>query len=96
MKVRYTRQALADLDGARAYIAEHHPKAAAATAVRIREAIDGLRLYPEKGRPGRIEGTRELVIPNTPFVAAYRCDGRTVDVLAVLHGARRWPSAFHT
>lgn len=96
MKLRYTRQALADLDEARTYIVEHSPNAVAATAIRIREAVGGLRLYPEKGRPGRIEGTRELVVPNVPFIATYRCDGRTVDILAILHGARRWPSAFHT
>jgi len=29
---------------------------------------------PEIGRPGRIEGTRELVIPRTPYIAAYRIE----------------------
>ena len=58
MKLRYTRQALADLDEARAYIAERNPRAASATVARIRQSIDGLRMFPERGREGRIEGTR--------------------------------------
>jgi len=35
-----------------------------------------------------------LVIPGTPFLAAYRISSGHVDVLAILHGARQWPSAF--
>jgi plasmid stabilization system protein ParE len=46
---------------------------------------------PEIGRPGRIEGTRELVIQRTPYIAAYRIDGETVRILRVLHGAQEWP-----
>jgi plasmid stabilization system protein ParE len=43
------------------------------------------------GRPGRIEGTRELVISRTPYIAAYRIAGDNVRVLRVLHGAQQWP-----
>ncbi|PHK92887.1 type II toxin-antitoxin system mRNA interferase toxin, RelE/StbE family [Pseudoroseomonas rhizosphaerae] len=91
MIVRYTRQALADLDAARDYIALDNPRAAAALAARLREAIDGLRQFPERGRAGRVPGTRELVVPSTPFVVPYRVAGREIHVLAVLHGARAWP-----
>ncbi len=94
MKLRYTRQALADLDEARGYIAERNPRAASATVARIRQSIDGLRMFPERGREGRIEGTRELVVPDTPFVVAYRIARRHVEVLAIFHGARRWPGSF--
>lgn len=94
MKLRYTRQALADLDEARTYIAERNPEAAAAMAVRIREAIGGLTLFPDRGRQGRIGGTRELVIPATPFIVAYRIGDGHIEVLAIMHGARRWPGAF--
>lgn len=94
MIVRYTRQALADLDEARAYIAQERPSAAHAIGPRIREAIAGLVSFPDRGRPGRVAGTRELVISGTPFIAVYRVGGGDVDVLAILHGARRWPSTF--
>lgn len=92
MIVRYTRQALADLDEARAYIALERPQAAEAVARRIREAIDGLRKFPERGRPGRVPGTRELVVPRTQFVVPYRNSGQEIQVLAILHGKRDWPS----
>ncbi|MGG5812372.1 type II toxin-antitoxin system RelE/ParE family toxin [Falsiroseomonas sp. CW058] len=91
MIVRYTRQALADLDHAREYIALDNPQAAQAMATRIREAIDALRQFPERGRPGRVGGTRELVVPRTPFLVPYRVVGREIHVLAVLHGKRAWP-----
>lgn len=94
MIVRYTKQALADLDEARAYIALERPSAAQAIGRRIREAIGSLAQYPDRGRPGRVMGTRELVITSTPFVVAYRVGGEHVDILAVMHGARQWPSAF--
>lgn len=94
MIVRYTRLALADLEEARVYIALDKPGAAEAVAVRIRAAVDGLQQFPERGRPGRRPGTRELVIPRTPFVVPYRIVGREIHVLAVLHGKRAWPPAF--
>ena len=92
MIVRYTRQALADLEEARGYIALERPTAAVAIVTRIRDAIEGLRLFPERGRRGRASGTRELVVPPTPFLVAYRISGGHIDILAILHGARMWPS----
>jgi hypothetical protein len=49
------------------------------------------RGFPQSGRPGRIERTRELVISRTPHIVAYRIAGDIVQILRVLHGARRWP-----
>jgi len=49
---------------------------------------------PEMGRPGRVPGTRELVIPRTPFIVPYRLVGNTLQILRIYHGARRWPNAF--
>jgi toxin ParE1/3/4 len=89
--IRYTRLALADLEEARRRIALDHPGAAEAMAQRIREAIEGLRLFPERGRPGRIAGTRELVVSRTPFVVPYRIVERDIQIIAVLHGRRAWP-----
>lgn len=58
---------------------------------RIQAQIARLAQFPESGRPGRIEGTRELVISGTPFIAAYRIAGNTIRILRVLHGAQQWP-----
>jgi plasmid stabilization system protein ParE len=46
------------------------------------------------GRPGRVPGTRELVVAGTPYVVAYRVAASQIDVLAVIHAARRWPQTF--
>ncbi|WP_163579795.1 type II toxin-antitoxin system RelE/ParE family toxin, partial [Klebsiella pneumoniae] len=47
--------------------------------------------FPESGRPGRVAGTRELVITGTPYVAAYAVTAETIRILRVLHGTQRWP-----
>jgi plasmid stabilization system protein ParE len=60
---------------------------------RIRTCVEGLVQFPEMGRPGRIEGTRELVISSTPYIAAYRIVDEAVRILRVLHGAQQWPDS---
>jgi len=53
-----------------------------------------LTTFPQSGRTGRIGGTRELVVPRTPFIVAYRIKDETIDILAVHHTSRRWPERF--
>lgn len=91
MKVAWTRLALKDLDSAYAYISEENPSAASRTIERIRKALDAVGRHPEIGRPGRVEGTRELIIPGTPFIVAYRVKAKRIEMLSIIHGARRWP-----
>jgi addiction module toxin, RelE/StbE family len=55
--------------------------------------VQQLIRHPESGRIGRVDGTRELVIDRTPYIAAYRIAGDTVRILRVLHGAQQWPNA---
>lgn len=43
------------------------------------------------GRQGRVEGTRELIVPNTPYIVAYRIFENQIRILAVIHTARHWP-----
>jgi toxin ParE1/3/4 len=57
----------------------------------IRVQVESLVQFPESGRPGRIEGTRELVIQRTPYIIAYRMARDAVRILRVLHGAQNWP-----
>jgi toxin ParE1/3/4 len=58
----------------------------------IKRAVEQLANFPEMDRPGRVYGTRELVIQSTPYIVAYRLKGSIVEILALLHGARRWPA----
>lgn len=54
-----------------------------------------LTSHPHIGRPGRAPETRELVVTNTPCIVPYRVRGHVAQILAVLHGARRWPDSFN-
>jgi toxin ParE1/3/4 len=91
IRLEWTVLAQADRDGIFEYIESDSPQAAITVDDRIREQVKTLARFPESGRPGRIEGTRELVISGTPYIVAYRITGNTVRVLRVLHGSRRWP-----
>jgi toxin ParE1/3/4 len=73
------------------YITSDNPRVAVAVDERIRSQAEHLKRFPEAGRPGRISGTRELVIHRTPYIAAYRVTGGVVRILRVLHGSQRWP-----
>src|SRR5579863_3259057 len=91
MRLEWSAYALADRIAIFSYIEADSPQAAIAVDERIRERVETLAQFPQSGRPGRIEGTRELVINRTPYIVAYRITGETVRILRVLHGARRWP-----
>lgn len=93
MEIRWLEDALDDLDAAYAYIAADDPRAAARILLRIRNAVRALATQPHSGRPGRVPGTRELVISRTPYVAPYRVRERAIEILRVYHGARTWPEA---
>jgi toxin ParE1/3/4 len=58
----------------------------------IKRAVEQLANFPEMGRPGRVYCTRELVVQSTPYIVAYRLKGSIVEILALLHVARRWPT----
>lgn len=94
MRVRWDAKALQRLEAAGDYIAQDSPASAALVVTRIFEAVDDLALYPLKGRPGRVTGTRELVIPRTSYLVVYRVRGQVVEVLAVQHAAQQWPASF--
>ncbi len=90
MRLRWLRAALRNLDDEAAYIAREDRRAAAQTVDRIRRAVDHLSDHPELGRPGRVSGTRELVVLDTPYIVPYRVRGDRIEILRVFHGARRW------
>ncbi len=91
MRVEWSVLAEADRKAIFDYIEADSPRAAVAVDERIRDEVASLERFPERGRPGRVEGTRELVVVRTPYIAAYRITGKSVRILRVLHGARRWP-----
>jgi len=94
VKLVWTKAALSDLDELAAYIAEDSEQNAELVEARIQQSARLLTLLPGAGRPGRVKGTRELVVLRTPYLLVYRLQSNNIRVLRVYHGARRWPSRF--
>ena len=73
MNILWSPEAIADPSSPRAYIAEDNPSAARRIVFHIMHNIELLLPEnPQIGRPGRVPGTRELIIPKTPFIVPYR------------------------
>jgi toxin ParE1/3/4 len=89
--VVWSPRAIGHLADLRAYISRENPGAAVRTAAILLAAVDRLAALPNLGRPGRLSGTRELVIPGTHHVIPYRLRGERLEIIAVFHGRRRWP-----
>jgi addiction module RelE/StbE family toxin len=94
MKIRWTRPASRDIQAIQDYIAQDNLMAARQLTSTIRQRVQQLQDHPEIGRPGRLPGTRELVMTGTPYIAPYRVKDQCVEILALYHGARRWPEHF--
>ncbi len=94
MRIRWLYIAIRDLAQLRAYIRRNNPVAASQVAQRVRTAVEVLRTQPNIGRPGRVPGTRELVVRHTPCVIPYRVKGKVVEILRVYQSSRRWPESF--
>lgn len=91
MIVHWTRRAESDLFEQCSHIAESDPVLTARLGREILSMVDGLRDFPPRGRPGRVEGTRELVLPGLPWIGVYAvAEGRVV-ILRLLHGAQAHP-----
>lgn len=89
MRVRWLRRALLNLDHEATYIAQDNPKAAAEFMLHLRDGALLLGEQPNLGRPGRIPGTRELVVTNLPYILPYRVRNGTIEILRVFHTSRK-------
>ena len=93
--IKWTEQATQQLDQAHDYITLSNNKAVAARiTMQIVTTVQQLPAFPMSGKAGRVLGTRELVISNTPFIAAYAIDKADIIILAIYHGAQQWPESF--
>lgn len=91
MKLEWSVSALTDRGEIFDHIEAEDPRAALAIDEAISRQVGRLRRFPQSGRVGRIEGTREMIVAGTPYVVGYCIVGGAVRILRVLHGARRWP-----
>ncbi|HWB49982.1 MAG TPA: type II toxin-antitoxin system RelE/ParE family toxin [Stellaceae bacterium] len=94
MEIVWRLRALDDLEAARRHIAENNPAAAARVHAAILTSVARLANHPNLGRPGRVPGTRERVVPRTPYIIAYAVIDDELMILSIMHSARRWPDRF--
>lgn len=93
--IEWTEQAARQLEQAHDFVAlSNSEDIADRITMRIVSSVQRLATFPMAGRSGRVPGTRELVISNTPFIAAYALDHGRIMVLALYHGAQQWPEVF--
>ena len=93
-KIRWMPLAEQDLDAAYEYVRQDNPRAASRLVNRVFQAVEMLSCYPSAGHPVRVPSTRELSISRAPYIVVYRPTRNEIQVLSVMHGARRWPTSF--
>ncbi len=91
MTIVWSARAVRHLAHLRAYIARDRPEAAHEVAGTILSSVALLAEQPGLGRAGRVPGTRELVIPDTPYLVPYRVRDDRLEIIAVFDGRQRWP-----
>jgi len=91
MRLRWTVAAADDLERIVDYLFEKTPQNAGQLIRKIFNAPSALKSFPNRGRPGKKPGTRELVIPSLPWIQVYQVTADVVAIVRILHGAQDWP-----
>lgn len=91
MQIRWTVEAVQDIESLRLYIEKDKTNAAKQVVHKIFSAAKTIALHPNIGRPGRTPNTREFIVTGTPFIVPYRVQKGVLELLRVLHGAMEWP-----
>jgi addiction module RelE/StbE family toxin len=93
MRVEWSQPAVADLQRISGYIEQDRSLETANRVSRvIYDGVQSLRTMPYRGRPGRVNETRELVVRTLPYIVVYQVFDERVLILNIVHGAQRWPS----
>ena len=90
MQVRWTQPAANDLAEISRYIRKDNPSTARSVAKTLFDAANSLDRMPDRGRMGRIPGTRELMVATLPYIIVYEAGKEAVHILHIVHGARDW------
>ncbi len=92
MRVDWSAHAVRDLQRISEYVeGDRSLETANRISRTIYDAVQSLRTLPYRGRPGRVEGTRELLVVRLPYVIVYRVSEARVLILNIVHGAQKWP-----
>jgi len=88
MRIRWTPAAAADLEHISDYLKARHPRYRQPTMRKVYEAVRSLKQWPDRGRPGREQGTRELLLPPLPYIPVYRVKEQSIEILRIYHAAQ--------
>ena len=93
MRIKWLRKAIENIEQGATYISRENPAAARDLVQRIYTSVAFLANNPTLGHPGRIPGTRELVVPETHYIIPYRVRPRLnqIEILRVFHSSRKPP-----
>jgi toxin ParE1/3/4 len=91
MRIRWTPAAAADLEHISAYLKDRYPHYRQPTIRKLHEAIRSLKESPNRGRLGRVDGTRELLFLPLPYIAVYRVNEQGIEMLRIYHAAQDRP-----
>lgn len=92
MRIRWLSLAGDDLEQVGSWYREHAPEHLGQVAQSILTATDSLASLPLRGRPGVVDGTRELLVPGAPYILVYAVRDDSVVIIRVVHQHRLWPS----
>jgi toxin ParE1/3/4 len=88
--VEWRQVARSDLLSIVDYFSDNDPAAAQRLKKEIESKVAALAKQPKLYRPGRVGGTREMVVrPN--YIVVYAQNDAGITVLRVLHAAQQWP-----
>lgn len=91
MSIVWTNLARQDVNAIWDFMEQRNPDAAEMVDSEILRTVEGLLQFPKRGKPGRVKGTRELVVLGLPYVVVYLLEESRIVILRVLHGAQNWP-----
>jgi toxin ParE1/3/4 len=94
MRVQFSQAAQTDIQSIYDFISVENPMAAKRVVAAIELATRRLQDFPLSGRGGAVEGTRELVIPQLPYIAVYVVGEDNVEIIAVFHAAQDKPRGY--
>jgi plasmid stabilization system protein ParE len=94
MKVHWSAASVKHLHEIAGYLQSESATGAISTRRRIRETVQRVGQMPYSGHTGRIDGTREAVVPRTPYIVTYRISAQAVEILGIWHSARQRPESF--
>jgi toxin ParE1/3/4 len=92
MKIKWLRKSINNLEKIAQYIQQDNPSASLNVITKIQVSVNKLSEFPLMGRKGRIEGTRELIITNSPYIVVYRVQADRIEILRILHSSQKFPT----